>query len=233
LVVSARDLSRSPASGPIAELCGQYWSPVYAYLRQRGHRRDEAEDLTQGFFAHLLAKRVLQRAEPERGRLRSLLLACLTNFVANEKHLHRAKKRSGAFPASLCPRIDPRDVIEPSDELTPDRIYERQWAVALLRRVLDQLRDEFAAGGKAQLFDALKNHLVGDTVRLDYRRAAAVLNVSEGSARVAVHRLRHRYRTLLWQQIARTVNGSTKDIEEEINYLRTVVQRQPDRESVS
>ena len=226
--MSTRASSRSGSAGPIAELCEQYWYPVYAYLRQRGHRRDEAEDLTQGFFAHLLAKRVLQRAEAGRGRLRSLLLACLTNFVVHEKQLLQRKKRGGTRSVSFCPPIDPRHVIEPRDELTPDKIYERQWAVTLLRRVLEQLRDELTVDGKAQLFDVLKNYLVGDTARLDYRCAAAALNINEGAARVAVHRLRRRYGDLLRQQIAQTVHGSTQDIEEEIKYLLIVVQHQAD-----
>jgi RNA polymerase sigma factor (sigma-70 family) len=233
LVATTREPpSPTSVAGPLDELCGRYWYPVYAYLRQRGHRPDDAEDLTQGFFMHLLAKRVLERAEPERGRLRSLLLTCLSNFVANEKnHLH-AKKRGGpAAPAR--PPADPRDLIEPSDDLTPERIYERQWAVMLLRRVLDDLRAELARAGKERVFDTLRGYLLGDQADAGYRRAAAALNTTEGNARVTVHRLRRRYRELLSNEIARTLRGRPADVDEEIRYLFSVMQRQPRRQVIS
>jgi DNA-directed RNA polymerase specialized sigma24 family protein len=231
LVATAREPSPSLA-GPLDELCALYWYPVYAYLRQRGHRPDEAEDLTQGFFMHVLAKQVLEHAEPQRGRLRSLLLACLKNFVVNERnHLH-AKKRGGTA-AVARPPADPRDVIEPSDDLTPERIYERQWAVMLLRRVLDDLRAELARAGKERVFDTLRSHLVGDQADPGYRRAAAVLNTTEGNARVTVHRLRRRYRELLSHEIARTLRGRPADVDGEIRYLFNVMQRQPRRQLIS
>src|SRR5438552_18973982 len=122
LVRSTQAASPSRAAAPVSELCRQYWYPVFAYLRQRGHRPDEAEDLTQGFFMHLLTKRVFERAEPERGRLRSLLLTCLTNFVANEKNVLRAKKRGGVAAGVPRPPIDPRDVIEPRVDATPESL---------------------------------------------------------------------------------------------------------------
>jgi RNA polymerase sigma factor (sigma-70 family) len=225
LVASTRAASPSVAIEPLAELCDQYWYPVYAYLRQRGHRPDEAEDLTQGFFMHLLAKRVLERAQPERGRLRSLLLACLTNFVTNEKNLMRAKKRGGPSVAGIRPPADSRDVIEPRADLTPEIIYERQWAVMLLRRVLDQLRGELARAGKQHVFQTLKHCLIGDEGEPAYRRAAALLNMTEGHARVTVHRLRRRYRQLLSAEIARTLRGpSGAEVDDEIRHLFSVVQ---------
>jgi len=232
LVVSTRESSPC-ATGSLAELCNQYWYPVYAYLRQRGHRTDEAEDLTQGFFMHLLAKRVLERAAPERGRLRSLLLACLTNFVANEKKHSRATKRGGPHAATLRPPADPRDVIEPSGDLTPEGIYERQWAVMLLRRVLDDLRRELSQSGKARIFETLKNFLTGDAAHAGYRQAAAALNTTESHVRVTVHRLRRRYRQLLSDEIARTLGGATADVDDEIRYLLSVMQRQSRQASMS
>jgi DNA-directed RNA polymerase specialized sigma24 family protein len=233
LVVSTRDPAPPKAAAPMAELCDLYWYPVYAYLRQRGHRADEAEDLTQGFFVHLLKKRILERAEPHRGRLRSLILACLKNFVANEQSQRRALKRGGLYPAAVRPPVHPRDVIEPSVDLTPETIYERQWAVVLLRRVLDQLRDELARAGKQHVFDALKGCLVGDHDDAGYRDAAAALNTTEGHARVTVHRLRRRYRQLLLSHISATVHGAATDVDEEIRYLFSVMQRQPRREVLS
>jgi RNA polymerase sigma factor (sigma-70 family) len=233
LVVATREASPAPGADPLAALCDQYWYPVYAYLRQRGHRAEEAEDLTQGFFMHLLRKRVIERAQPERGRLRSLILACLTNFVANEQQRQRATKRGGLLPRIMRPPANPRDVIEPSAELTPETIYERQWAVMLLRRVLDELRAELAREGKQHVFAALKSCLVGDTADTRYRDAAALLHTTEGNARVAVHRLRRRYRRLLLDHIARTLHGPAADVDDEIRYLFTVMRRQSGGETVS
>jgi RNA polymerase sigma factor (sigma-70 family) len=228
LVAATRSASPSRAPEPLAELCDRYWHPVFAYLRQCGHRRDDAEDLTQGFFMHLLSKRILERAEPERGRLRTLLLTCLTNFVANEQNLQRAKKRGGPAPAAVQ-SVDARDV-EPRADLTPEIVYERQWAVMLLRRALEQLRAELARTGRQHVFDALKDALVGEPP--SYRTAAERLRTTEGNARVTAHRLRRRYRELLSHQIAGTLNGPSVDVDDEIRYLLRVVQRPP-RASVS
>ena len=232
LVVAIRETSPG-ASGSLAELCNQYWYPVYAYLRQRGHRPDEAEDLTQGFFMHLLAKRVLERAEQGRGRLRSLLLACLTNFVANEKKHLRAAKRGGPHAAVVPAPADPRDVIEPSGELTPEGIYERQWAVMLLRRVLDELRREMSQGGRERVFETLKSFLAGDRTHAGYRDAAAALKTTENNVRVTVHRMRRRYRRLLSNEIAKTLGNPCADVDDEIRYLLHVMQRQNRRAAMS
>ena len=229
---AARGSAASRGADPLAELCHRYWRPVYVYLRHKGYRADDAEDLTQGFFVHLLSKRVLQRAQPERGRLRSLLLACLTNFVANEQSHTRARKRGGGVAAL---RFEPDDarmpLVEPSDDLTPETIYERQWAITLLRHVLDELRAEMAGAGRAHVFDALKLYLVGDSGHAGYRHAAEALHTSEGNARVTVHRLRRRYRQLLSDEIARTLHGPAADVDDEIRYLFSVMQRHSRRAS--
>jgi RNA polymerase sigma-70 factor (ECF subfamily) len=226
LVIASRTPSASqPAS--LSELCRRYWSPVYAYLRRRGYRAADAEDLTQSFFVHLLAKGVLTRATPERGHLRTLLLTCLTNFVANESTRRRAIKRGGGGEPGR-ERDRPYLVLEPADDMTPERIYELQWVMVLLGRVLDDLREELAAARKEHVFDALKGFLIGDGAAPDagYREAAAALNITEAAARVAVHRLRRRYRELLWQEVAGTVQGM-RDVAGEINYLLAVVQDRP------
>src|SRR5918911_4650564 len=133
LVLATRTQAKSQTRGPSADLCAAYWYPVYAYLRRRGHRADEAEDLTQGFFAHVIAKGVLERAAPEKGRLRSFLLASLHNFVANDRDLLLAQKRGGGRrPASDMNGAESRYTLEPADDATPERIYERQWAITLL-----------------------------------------------------------------------------------------------------
>jgi len=233
LVASTREPYPSASREPLSEICSQYWYPVYAYLRQRGHRADEAEDLTQGFFMHLLEKRVLERAAPERGRLRTLLLTCLTNFVANEKARLRAIKRGGGHHEPLRPDIDPRVLLEPTDKMTPERIYEIQWAIVLLRRVLNQLRSELVAAGKESVFNALKGYLVGDGTDAGYRQAAARLNVTEAAARVTVHRLRRRYRVLLWREVAGTLRGPEQDVDGEVRYLLSILQWQSCRGSNS
>lgn len=228
LVAASRARQSGAPSDPLAELCRLYWPPVYAFLRQRGHRPEEAEDLTQGFFVHLLAKRVLDRAEPERGRLRSLLLVCLSNYVSNERTRSRAKKRGGADIVVIGPSVDAGQVaFEPADDMTPERIYERQWAMTLLRRVLLALRAEFSAAGHDRVFDTLKSYLLGDKAEMSYREAAALLNLTEGATRVTVHRLRRRYRSLLWTEVARTLRGPAPDVEGEIRHLLSVLQSQP------
>jgi RNA polymerase sigma factor (sigma-70 family) len=228
LVAASRARRSEAPSDPLAELCRMYWPPVYAYLRQRGHRPEEAEDLTQGFFVHLLAKRVLDRAEPERGRLRSLLLVCLSNYVSNERTRARAKKRGGADIVVIGPSLgDDQVAFEPANDMTPERIYERQWAMTLLRRVLLALRAEFSAAGNERVFDTLKSYLLGEKAEMNYRDAASALSLTEGATRVTVHRLRRRYRSLLWAEVARTLRGPTPDVEGEIRHLLSVLQTQP------
>ena len=227
LVAASRARHTEAAGDPLAELCRLYWPPVYAYLRQRGHRPEEAEDLTQGFFVHLLAKRVLDRAEPERGRLRSLLLVCLSNYVANERTRSRAKKRGGTGIVVIGPSVgDAEFAFEPANDVTPERIYERQWAMTLLRRVLVAMRAEFTAAGNERVFDTLKSYLLGDKAEMNYREAASALNLTEGATRVAVHRLRRRYRSLLWAEVGRTLRGPAPDVEGEIRHLLSVLQSQ-------
>ena len=224
LVLSSREASSSRAFGPLSEFCGRYWSPVYAYLRRRGYRADEAEDLTQGFFTHLLTTRLLDRAMPERGRLRTLLLTCLTNYVANQRIRDHAQKRGGPQSQTVVSRADTYTAPEPADHVTPERIYELQWAIALLRRVLDELRAEFRASGKESLFKALEGYLINENASTTYSETAARLNVTEAAVRVTVHRLRRRYRELLRMEVARTLRGPQDDVASEIRYLLTVLQ---------
>jgi RNA polymerase sigma-70 factor (ECF subfamily) len=208
----------------VGELCAAYWYPVYAFLRRRNHPVDEAEDLTQAFFVHVLDKGLLARAQPEKGRLRSLLLRSLTNFVANDRERRFAQKRRDPGARILVDVADAeaRYVREPADHVTPERLYERQWAAALLTRVLDRLRDELAQSGKAHLFDLLKEHLLGERDEAAYREAATRLELSAVAVRVAALRLRRRYRELLRAEIAATVGRSDSEIEDEIRYLFTV-----------
>jgi RNA polymerase sigma-70 factor (ECF subfamily) len=181
---------------------------------------DEAQDLTQGFFARLLEKDYLAVAQPERGRFRSFLLTAFKHFLTNEWDKARAQKRGGGrSPISLdFVAGEERFVREPADELTPERIYDRHWALALLEQVLGRLRDEFVRDGKADQFEQLKIFITPTTTTISYADVAAKLGVSQGAVRVAVHRLRHRYRQRLRAEIAQTV-AEPGDVEDEIRSL--------------
>jgi RNA polymerase sigma-70 factor (ECF subfamily) len=207
-VIAAGDRSTPQSEKALAELCGIYWYPLYAYVRRRGHSREDAEDLTQSFFARLLERNYLDGLSAEKGRFRAFLLASLKNFLANEWDKSRRQKRGGPLPALSLDwqSADSRYQIEPADHLTPDRIYDREWALALLERVLTRLRDESAAVGKTRLFDHIKPFLTADKNSVPYPQVAASLSMAEGAVRVAVHRLRRRYRELLRDEISQTLS---------------------------
>lgn len=203
----------------MAELCGLYWYPLYAFIRRRGHSAHEAEDLTQEFFLRFLAAQSLAAVSPEKGKFRSFLLASVQHFLANESDRNRALKRGGGqTPIALdALQADARYRLEPADQLTPERLFERRWALTVLEQVLARLDREMAAAGKADLFAALKGFLVGGSQET-YAEAAQRLGQSVGAVKVAVHRLRRRYRQLLRDEIANTVDDPAL-IEEEIQYL--------------
>jgi RNA polymerase sigma-70 factor (ECF subfamily) len=221
LVLSAQAQDSPQAARALEELCRAYWFPLYAHVRPAGHAPADAEDLTQAFFARLLEKRWLDAADRERGRFRSFLLGALKHFLANEWDKARAQKRGGrAQVVSLdAPAGEERLRQEPeAREASPDREFDRRWALALLDTVLARLEREYAAAGKARLFDRLKISLGADRQSLDYPGLARELALSEGAARVAVHRLRQRYRALLRDEIAQTV-ASPAEVEDELRQL--------------
>jgi RNA polymerase sigma-70 factor (ECF subfamily) len=219
LVLAARDRAEPGADDALASLCGLYWYPLYAYVRRRGHGADEAHDLTQEFFARLLEKDSLAAVDRDKGKFRAFLLAACNHFLANERDRARAKKRGGgrAVLSLAAADAEGRYSAEPADALTPEKLFERRWALALLQQVMTRLRDEFEAKGKGRLFDRLRGFLVGEK-GAGYRRAAIELRLSEGAVKVAVHRLRQRYRELLHEEIGRTV-GAPEEVEEEIRAL--------------
>jgi len=222
LVLSAARGSQTPrAAAAMAELCRIYWYPLYAFIRRRGHAAPEAEDLTQEFFARLLEKHFLAAVDREKGRFRTFLLMAVKRFLANEYDRAQTQKRGG--PRRIVPLegLEPenRYRLEPADTLTPERLFEQQWALTLLDQVLARLEAEMTAGGKAALFEAMKGHLAGSREET-YAATAARLGMTEGAVKVAVHRLRRRYRALLQEEIAHTVAGP-EEIEEEIRYLFT------------
>ena len=204
------------AEAALEELCRTYWYPLYAYVRRHGKTREEAEDLTQEFFARLLDKNYLQGLHRDQGRFRAFLLAALKHFLANEWDRATRKKRGGdVVTLSLdWQDAEARYQIEPADTLSPDKLYDRLWAVTLLERVITRLRDENIAADKSKLFDALSPFLTIGKSAIPYADAAATLGLSEPTVRVAVHRLRRRYRELLRDELAQTLSNPAHVAEE-------------------
>jgi RNA polymerase sigma factor (sigma-70 family) len=207
-------------------LCRTYWFPLYVFLRRQGNDASQAEDYTQAFLAFLLEKQALGKADPKRGRFRSFLLASLKNFMANERARGQALKRGGGRKVlSLdIENAERRYALKPVDELSPEKLFARSWALTVLDRTMGRLQAEAAAAQKRKLFGALRVYLTADKGSVPYRRMAAELDMSEGAVRVAAHRLRRRYRELLRDEIAQTV--TTEDqIDQEIRDLFAALAR--------
>jgi len=204
----------------MAELCRTYWYPLYAYVRRRKYDAHEAEDLTQEFFARLMAKNYLADVDRRKGKFRAFLLTALKHFLANEWDRSRSLKRGGGqVVISLdTPAAESRYGLEPFHNLTPERLFERQWVLTVLERVLAGLQAEFVAEGKQTIFDGLKHFLTADRPSSGYGQVAGELGMTEGAVKTATHRLRRRYRELLRREIAQTV-ACPEDIDEEIRYL--------------
>jgi RNA polymerase sigma factor (sigma-70 family) len=220
LVLSAGRSDSTHARDALEKLCHTYWPPIYAFVRRQGHNPHDAEDLTQEFFARVLAKNYLADADETRGRFRSFLLGSLKHFLANEWDKARAQKRGGGRHVIS---IDAASVetfcgFEPADHLTAEKIFERRWALALLEQVLKKLREAYARDGKEQLFEQLKPTLTEASRAVRYAEIAARLGSTEGAVKVAVHRLRQRYRGLLRAEIGNTV-ADPGQIEDEIRNL--------------
>jgi RNA polymerase sigma-70 factor (ECF subfamily) len=202
----------------MVSLCENYWYPLYAYLRRCGYSRDRAQDLTQEFFIRVLEGRYLDRADPEKGRFRSFLLTSLKFFVADEADRDRAHKRGGGMVVPLeFSSAEERYQREPSDDETPERIFERRWALSVLDRVVERLRNEFVQHGRSEHFERLKVLLLGQS-DAPYAALAREMKTSEGALKVAVHRLRKRYRELFRQEIADTV-ADPAQVESELRFL--------------
>jgi RNA polymerase sigma-70 factor (ECF subfamily) len=218
LVVAAQHKADPQAHDALADLCRLYWYPLYAFIRRRGHDASDAEDLTQAFFARLLEKDALAAVTPTRGRFRSFLLSSCQHFLANERQRANALKRGGGRVVLLdLTDAEVRYRREPAHQETPERLFERRWALALLARVLERLREEYEAGGKARLFDAIRGQLTGDGT-VPYSALGEDLGMSEGAVKTAVHRLRKRYGELLREEIGETVVAEA-EIDEEIQAL--------------
>jgi RNA polymerase sigma factor (sigma-70 family) len=224
LVVAAGDPHRKEARSALVSLCEHYWYPLYAYLRRRGYPSHQAQDLTQEFFIRVLEGRYLDRADPEKGRFRSFLLTSLKFFVADEEDRHRARKRGGGMVVAIeCSSGEERYQHEPAHDETPERIYERRWALSLIDRVVEKLREEFVHHGRPDHFERLKVFLLGHS-DAPYAALAREMNTSEGALKVAIHRLRKRYRELFRQEIADTV-ADPAEVESELRFLAAVLTR--------
>jgi RNA polymerase sigma-70 factor (ECF subfamily) len=220
MVLAAGRPEAPDALQALTRLCETYWYPLYAYARRRGRSEEDARDLTQGFFAELLAKRWVEAADPARGRFRAFLLTAFKRYAGHERDRARAAKRGGGkVPLSIDFEDGERRYSrEPAHGETAERIYDRRWALTLLARVLDGLRREMEDEGRGEVFDALKPAIGGSGGMPAYRVVAERLGMTEGGVKVAVHRLRTRYRERLRAEIADTV-ASPEDVDEEIRDL--------------
>ncbi len=220
VLAAGGDDAESGTRRALEELIRAYWFPLYAYVRRQGESPASAEDIVQDFFACLLERRDLAGVDRAKGRFRSFLLASIRHAMANRRDRERAVKRGGRAKVLALDALDAetRYALEPADNMTPERLFDRRWALTVLDEVLARLRDEYERTGKAALFAALQDCLAPQRDRLTYAQLAAPLGMTEGALKVAVHRLRRRYRDLLREEIAQTV-GSADEVADEIAYL--------------
>ena len=220
VVLAAGKRATPQSDGALEQLCRTYWFPLYAYVRRRGHTKEDAEDLTQAFFARFLAKNYLAGLSAERGRFRAFLLASLKHFLINDWKKSQCQKRGGGeAPLSLdWQTADTKFQVAATNEPSPDKVFDREWALALLAKVIERLQKECEADGKAKLFEQLKIFLTAGKSETAQRETAKTLGMEEGAVRVAVHRLRKRYRNLLRDQIAQTLSDAA-DVDEEMRAL--------------
>ncbi|MHC4912076.1 MAG: RNA polymerase sigma factor [Planctomycetota bacterium] len=220
-VVQAAGLPNSSRyKSSLETLCKTYWYPLYAYLRRHGYNADQASDYTQAFFARIMEKQSIRLADPKRGKFRSFLLTSLKNFIADEYDRSQAQKRGGGknILSLDFESAEGQYSLEPKDQSSPEKLFERSWAITLLKNTLDRLSGEYKDGRKKKLFEHLKIYLTTDKKTAAYSDIAEKLQMAEGAVKVAVHRLRKRYRELLKEEIAHTVN-SENEVDEEINEL--------------
>jgi DNA-directed RNA polymerase specialized sigma24 family protein len=220
VVLSAREKDASQSAAAMETLCRTYWYPLYAFVRRQGRAPHDAQDLTQGFFTRLLEKDYLQAAAREKGRFRTFLLVAFKRFVANEWDREHALKRGGFAPVVSIDQelAESRFAAEPAHQVQPDVLYDRQWAMTLLDRTMRQLQEEYVGSGRAQLFEYLQTCLAREESALPYAEIASRLNLTEAAVKMAVHRLRARYREILRQEIAHTVS-TPEEVEDEIQQL--------------
>ena len=224
VVLGAKDDQSDVSQAALSTLCETYWRPLYSYMRHKGYSIEDAEDLTQEFFARFLEYDYLKNVEPSKGRFRSFLLASLNHFLANERAKSKTQKRGGHHTRIQLDFSDAeqRYALGPSQTLAPEALFDAEWARTVIETAFNLLESEFAASGKAHIFSRLKSCLSGAKMDLPYRDLSEQLNMSEGATKVAVHRMRKRYGTLLRNEIMKTVE-KPEDVEEELKYLIEIV----------
>ncbi len=224
LVLTIQDPNTERAARALAALCEAYWPPLYAFARRRGHDTEEARDLTQAFFTHLLENRGLQKLRPGAGRFRSFLLTSFKNLLTDERIKAEALKRgAGKHPISLdFDSAESGSSIEATDELTPELLFEKRWAMTVLQRVMERLRAEFVRDGKALQFDRLQGCLTGEQPMPSHRKVAADLEMTEDAVKMAAHRLRKRFAKTLRAEIAETLD-EPEAVDDEIRHLLSVL----------
>jgi DNA-directed RNA polymerase specialized sigma24 family protein len=224
VVLAAGEGGKPQSAAALEQLCCTYWYPLYAHVRLRGYNPEDAQDLTQEFFARLLAKQWLSMADRERGKFRTFLLVALDHFLTNEWHRANCEKRGGGQEAFSLDgaAAERRYLLEPVDLVDAARLYERRWALTLLDRVLERLRTEFSTTGNKERFDLLQPCLLGDKTDQTYATLAAAWQTTEAAVKMKVNRMRRRYRELFLEEIAQTVSAP-EEIQAEVRYLRTVL----------
>ena len=226
VVLAARQNDGAVARAALTDLCQTYWLPLYAFIRRQGLNPHQAEDLTQEFFCQFLERDSLAYVQPTAGKFRSFLLACLKNFLSNERHRSQAKRRGGGmtFVAINSADAETHYSFEPVDHRTPEADFERRWAFTVLEQTIQRLKHEYCAAGKRELFEDLQGFLPGGQETVTRADLANKRGVSIGAIDVAIHRLRQRFGALLRSQVAQTVSSET-EVEEEIRHLITVLGR--------
>jgi RNA polymerase sigma-70 factor (ECF subfamily) len=225
VVLAAGGGDRPAAREAMSTLCGIYWQPLYAFIRRRGSSPEEAQDLTQAFLAHVIEKESLRHVDPAKGKFRSFLLTSLKNFLSDQRSKESALKRGGGTaPLSLDAReAEERYSLEPAHEATPERIFERQWALAVIEQAMERLRERYSASGKEAHFEAMKIFLSGEKRPRSHAEIAERLGISPLAVKVAVHRLRQRFRDALREEIAQTV-ASQEEIDAELRALYSALE---------
>lgn len=219
-VLAAGDANSAQAAAALEELCRAYWYPLYAYVRRRGYGSEDAQDLTQEFFARLLRKNYPAQADRAKGKFRSFLLLTLKHFLSDEHERAAARKRGGrqVFISLDDQTNEDRYRLEPADERDPERLFERRWAQTILDQALARLRAEYATAGKAALYEVLKAFEPGEQASLSYAEASHRLGVTESAVKSMIHRLRQRHRQLIREEIAHTVSTAA-EVDDELRHL--------------
>ena len=224
VVLNAQDTASPLASAALEKLCRAYWYPLYVYLRRQGEDEESAKDLTQGFFARLLEKHYLAQVHPGKGKFRSFLLAALKHFLADERDKARARKRGGGqtFVSLDDSTGEERYRLEPVESMDAEKLFERRWALTLLEQARARLREEYLESGKSSLYERLRVFESGDKTGPPYAELATALGLTEGGVKSAVSRLRQRYRELVREEVANTVDRP-EDVDGEIRHLINVI----------